>query len=159
MKKQTKVAPAAKPTRGKHRNRKAGHGYELTCKNLLIEAGFPYVVSTRSESRSRDADGIDLINKDESTHGRLPYNIQCKNYATHLKYHEVLKRIPKLPGIINVIFHKFTSNKGKTNKAGQFVTQGYYAILHKEDFIQIMKDRLELEQLRIALNEMHQLNQ
>jgi hypothetical protein len=148
MKKETKVVPTVKPKRGSSRNRVAGHNYERTCKNLLIEAGFPHVVSTRSESRSRDADGIDLINKDEGINGRLPYNIQCKNYTTHLKYFEVLKRIPKIPGIINVIFHKLTTNKGKKNVSGQFIVQGHYAILYKEDFIQMMKDRLELEELR-----------
>jgi len=147
MKKEPKEK-IVKPKRGTSRNRNAGHAYERTCRDLLIDAGFPHVVSTRSESRSRDAQGIDLINKDEGTNGRLPYNVQCKNYATHLKYADVLGRIPKVPGVINVIFHKLTSNKGKSNKMGQFVTQGHFAILHKEDFLQIMKDRIELEEFR-----------
>jgi hypothetical protein len=131
-----------KKPRGASRNRTAGHSWELACKKLFIEAGFPHVVSTRSESRSRDADGIDLINKDEGTNGRLPYNVQCKNYARHIKYHEVLGRIPKVKGVMNVIFHKLTSNKGKANKVGTFSLQGHYVIMHQDDFMELIKERL-----------------
>lgn len=144
--KDASTAEESKPQRGVHRNRKAGHGYELYEKNAFNEIGFVHLVTSRSESRSRDAQKIDLINKDEHTNGRFPYNIQCKNVSRHLKYHDLYTEIPKTKGVINVILHKFTSNKG--NSSGHFIPQGYYAIISREDFLLIVKERLELEELR-----------
>jgi hypothetical protein len=128
------------------RNRRAGHGFELTIKNIFISLGFPHVVTCRSESRSRDGEGIDLINKDEATNGRLPFNVQCKNSNRIPKYDELLNRIPKTPGVINVILHKFTCNKGNKNSTGKFVTKGHYAILEMDDFLKLVEENKKLKE-------------
>lgn len=150
--------------RGSSRNRQSGHSWERTCAQQLREIGFPHVVSSRSESRSRDDQKIDLINKDEGTNGRLPYNIQCKNTCQLVPYHEILTRgkgktvtpkalgtkkiklvepMPTVDGVINVIFHKYTSNKCTS---GKFIAQGEYAILKKNDFLEMI-EQLELAKL------------
>lgn len=130
------------------RNRTTGKKYEILCINLFKNIGFKDVVSTRAANRLRDGEGIDITNRDELKFGRFPYNVQCKNTTDHVKYHHVLQRMPVLKGVVNVILHKFTSNKGKDNTSGMFVTQGFYAIMKKQDFLQIVAERLELEQLR-----------
>lgn len=136
--KQEEAAPKKK-TNGK-RNRAAGHAFELTCVNAMKAAGFKHVVSCRSESRSRDNDGIDLINKHELINGRLPYNVQCKNVKGVLKYHEILERMPDIKGVTNVIFHKMTRKAGDT-----FQPVGTFAILDMRVFLQIAA---ELERLK-----------
>lgn len=136
-----------KAIKGSSRNRTAGHNYERECVLLLKEAGFPHVVSTRSESVSRDAQGIDIMNKDEGTNGRLPYNIQCKNYCQPVKYHEILTGMPQSLGVTNVIFSKLTSNKGKKGKTSKFVTKGHYAILSQSAFIALIKRLKNLQDL------------
>lgn len=118
------------------RNRTAGHSFELECARLFREAGFSHVVTTRSESRSRDNQQIDLINKDEGTNGRLPYNVQCKNKTTKVVYHKILSELPKTPNVVNVVIHKQTE---KTAKSGRFLPVGKYAILNLEDFMNIVK--------------------
>lgn len=123
-------------TNGK-RNRAAGTGWEREVAQMFREMGFPYVVTTRSESRSRDAQKVDLMNKDEWKHGRLPYNVQCKNVKGHLKYAKLLDELPKIPGLINFIAHKQTEKKNN-----RFVTTDKFAILRLEDFIKMM-DRLQ----------------
>jgi hypothetical protein len=138
-----------KPPRGAHRNRKAGHKFELQVRDAFKVIGFPHVVSCRSESRSRDAEKIDLINKDERVNGRLPYNVQCKNTTRKAEYHTLLKEIPQVPGVMNVVVHKMTSNKGKTNKQGTFAKLGTYAILSFEDFM-FMAAVVQAETVRLA---------
>lgn len=127
-------------TNGK-RNRTAGSNWERDLVQLFRSIGFPYVVTTRSESRSRDAQKIDLINKDEFNHGRLPYNVQAKNVKGHLKYAKVLGELPKDKGVINVVLHKQTEKKNN-----RFVTVDKFAILHLDDFIDMVKRLKEYEQ-------------
>lgn len=133
------VRKAQKATRNA---RTAGNRYEQECAALMRAIGFDHVVTSRAESKSRDDAKIDLMNKNEGRNGRLPYNVQCKNYNCHLAYHTILKEIERVPGIINVIFHKLTSNKLKDGSKGKFATLGYYAILHKEDFLLMVKQLL-----------------
>lgn len=125
---------AEKRTNGK-RNRSAGHDFERRVAEILRAVGFPYVVTSRSESKSRDDKGIDLMNKEEGVHGRLPYNIQCKNVKGSVNYARILESIPKEPGIVNVVFHKFTEKRG----AGvNFHPRGHFAILDMHDFIEMI---------------------
>jgi Restriction endonuclease len=135
-------------TNGK-RNRSAGHSFELECVNKLREIGFKHVVTCRAESRSRDNQGIDIINKDEGTHGRLPYNVQCKSYTGKIAYQKVLGIIPKVPEIINVIMHRQTE---KTEK--RFVVRDKFAILYLDDFFKMAARITELEaQLKLKTDE------
>jgi len=117
-----------------NRNKDAGHGFERFIAKRLRDIGFEHVVTTRSESRGRDAAGIDLMNKDELKNGRLPYNIQCKNTAKPVKYHDILVAMPDDSDAINVIIHKFTGKHGE-----HFHPKGHYAILKMEDFLAIIK--------------------
>lgn len=121
-----------------NRNRHAGHQFERTIAERLRKLGFEHVVTSRSESVSRDGQGIDLMNRDEGTVGRLPYNIQCKNTISRVEYNKLLGSIPACPGIVNVVFHKFTERKA----AGGFHAKGHYAILDMEDFLKIMEQLL-----------------
>ncbi len=112
------------------RNRAAGHSYELEIAEAFRQAGFVHVVTSRSESRNRDAQKIDLVNRNEVKVGRLPYNIQCKNCVGKLPYQKLLAEIPKEKGIINVVLHKQTM---KVNT--RFITRDKFALLYQTDFL------------------------
>lgn len=168
--------PEVQKKRGLSGNRTAGHGYELLVRDIFRNIGFAFVTTCRSESRTRDNQKIDLINEDEATNGRFPYNVQCKSVTGHVPYHNIfhgyyqtveIKRGPdkgtkvrkwiegmsKTPGVINVILHKFTEPEQEVAKTGDkiveaFKAKGYYAIIDKRDFLMIVAERLELQQLR-----------
>jgi hypothetical protein len=127
------TAAVAKKTNGK-RNRAAGHNFELKTVSAFKELGFEHVCSTRSESRSRDNQKIDIMHKDEGTNGRFPYNVQCKNTVGPLKYAKVLSELPKDTAHINVVFHNQTRRAG-TN----FITVGKYAFLEMQDFLGMVR--------------------
>lgn len=122
-------------TNGK-RNRSAGHSWERKIVEVLRKIGFPHAVTSRSESKSRDDQKVDIINKDEFKNGRLPYNIQAKNTSGTLKYAVVLSEQPKEDGVINVIFHKQTEKQGE-----RFVCRDKFAILYLDDFLKLIKER------------------
>lgn len=126
-----------KKTNGK-RNRSAGHGFETSTAAKLREIGFPHVVTCRSESKSRDDCGVDLINKNERVNGKLPYNIQCKNTTERPHYDRLLAGMPLEADAINVIFHKYTRRAGD-----RFHPIGHYAILEMGDFLELIR-KLEL---------------
>jgi hypothetical protein len=126
-------------TNGK-RNRAAGHSYELEIATAFRAAGHSHVVTSRSESRSRDNMKIDLINKNEGKVGRLPYNVQCKNVAGKLQYHKVLGELPKDPGVTNVVLHKQTQWVGT-----RFVVRDKFAIMYQEDFFELVKELKALQ--------------
>lgn len=150
---------AVVPQKKTRDNRSAGHDWELECAEAVREVGFPHVVTCRTESCNRDAQKIDLMNVNEAVNGRLPYNIQCKNSCQMVPYHVLLTRgrgktvkprsmkgaskiklvhpIPTTEGVVNVILHKYTSNK---NESGRFVTQGKYAILKMDDFLKMAEE-------------------
>ncbi len=116
------------------RNRVAGSNWERELAQLFRDIGYPHVITTRQGSRLRDSQKIDLMNSDESKYGRLPYNVQAKNVKGHLQYAKVIEELPKDPGIVNVVLHK------QTNKVNnRFVCTGKYAILHMEDFVNMLK--------------------
>lgn len=121
--------------KGSSRNRNAGHKFERDVAKLLRDIGFEHVVSTRSESRGRDNQGIDLMNKDELVNGRLPYNIQCKSMAERVPYFQLLRDLPAGTGSINVVFHQFTEKRGS-----KFHPKGHYAILNMEEFLKLIKE-------------------
>ena len=124
-------------TNGK-RNRHAGHQLERTLAEIFRAIGFPHVVTTRSESRSRDAQKIDLMNKEERVNGRFPYNVQAKNSTVHLKYAKLLAEIPEVPNVMNVVIHKQTQKVGS-----RFLPTGEYAILSLNDFLTLIQQRDE----------------
>jgi len=133
-----------------NRNRSAGHNLEKLVARLLREAGFPHVVTCRSENQRRDGQGIDLMNTDEITNGRLPYNIQCKNATERPKYDQLLKEMPQLKDIMNVIIHKYTAK----SEQGIFMPRGYFAILNMNDFIKLIS---ELQKAEARIRELQEL--
>lgn len=118
-------------------NRTAGHRFETETITLLRESGlFPHAVSCRSENRTRDGQKVDIINRDEGVNGRMEYNIQCKNSSLIQHYARILKEMPVVSGVMNVIFHKFTKKAGS-----RFITQGKYALTTQDDFLELAKYR------------------
>lgn len=116
------------------RNRAAGHGWERELAEQFRKLGFPHVVTSRSESRARDAQKVDLINKDERINGQFVFNIQAKNVKGHLRYAKLLGELPRFEGVINVVAHKQTE---KVNE--RFLPKGKYAIMEFGDFEKIVK--------------------
>lgn len=123
------------------RNRNAGSGWERELAQLFRSIGYPHVITTRQGSRLRDSQKIDLMNSDESEHGRLPYNVQAKNVKGHLQYAKVIGELPDNPGITNVVLHKQTAKV-----KNRFICTGKYAILHMDNFIEMVKKLKEYEQ-------------
>ena len=124
---------STKKTNGK-RNRNAGNSLERELVNTL-KVIFPDITTSRNNSRIRDGQGVDLMNKDEVNNGRLPYNFQAKMLAKHVDYTKVLKAMPK-SAEINVIIHR----KTKKSEGGRFMTQGTYAILNADDFYDLIAE-------------------
>ena len=94
---------------------------------------FPNIVTSRSESRSRDNIKVDLINFDEYKNGKLPFNFQCKNSCRGVNYYNLFKSMPD-DEAINCILHRYTEK----SKTGKFITKGEYAILNMSDFINLL---------------------
>jgi hypothetical protein len=132
---------AVKKSNGK-RNKAAGHGFERAVVNEFKAIGFEAASTSRLQSRSRDNAKVDLCNCDEHIHGRLPYNIQCKNVAGGLNYRKFLAEMPV--GVeINVVLH----NSTEKTAGGIFRTQGQYAMLSKKDFYRMVETNLLLTKL------------
>ena len=55
-------------------NRRRGNNYELQIVKELKDLGFECVVTSRSESKAKDNDKVDIIDKC----GQLPFNIQIQ---------------------------------------------------------------------------------
>lgn len=127
------------------RNRSVGHSFELvTAKQLRLI--YPEIASTRSCNRARDNEGIDLCNKDEYRHGRLPLNIQCKSVTGPVKYLDLMTSMPKEHKIINVVMHRYT--KKTVTKAGdRFNVVGEFAITRIVDFIDLVRAKEALERI------------
>ena len=122
------------------RNRTAGSNFERACVKLFKDAGFTDCVTSRSSNRNRDAQKIDLVNRDEIAHGRLPWSVQCKNMKGHIPYGKILSEMPKEQRIVKVILHNQTE---KVNN--RFVTRGQFAILEMSDFMAIVKKLKDYE--------------
>lgn len=108
-------------------NRTAGHGWELTCIKQVKDI-YPEAVSSRSESRRRDDQKVDLCYTGN-------FNIQCKNVVTRCNYVDILESMPKEKGRINVIFEK----KTKKSINGRFMEEGRYVHLNMDDFIGLIR--------------------
>ncbi len=109
-------------------NRKRGNNFELQIIHKLKDIGFSKAVSSRSESRNRDAAKVDICYTE-------PYNFQCKNVVGKLNYHEVLAEMPN-EGNINIVVHKMTYR----TPTGRFNPIGTYAILSFDDLLKIIKN-------------------
>ncbi len=116
------------------RNRTAGHNWERELAEMFRKNGFPHTVTSRSESYSRDAAKIDLINHEEVKHGQLPFSVQAKNMKGHVAYAKFLSELPVEDDKINVIMHKQTVKRGN-----RFIPLENYAIMKLDDFFTLVK--------------------
>lgn len=116
-----------------NRNRNAGHQWERDLVKVFRDHGYSHVVTTRSESKSRDDQGIDLMNKDERHNGIFPFNIQAKCTTRLVKYPELLSLLPQEDGVVNLIAHRQVI-KHET----RFMKAGEYVILSLQDFINLL---------------------
>lgn len=78
--------------------RNKGHAYELWVRDFFRRLGWTRAVSSRSESKNKDDQGIDLCFTD-------PFNIQCKAVEKLGSLHDVLNSMPNDENY-NLVFHK-----------------------------------------------------
>jgi len=104
-------------------NRSRGNKWELVCIQDLKPI-YPQAVSSRAESRNRDAQKVDICYTE-------PFNFQCKTTKGKINYDEIIKSMPD--DGINIILHKQTEKKGK-----RFYEVGRYAILPMEELMMLI---------------------
>lgn len=78
--------------------RKKGHAYELDIRDYFRGLGWEHCVSSRSESKNKDDQGVDLCFTD-------PFNVQAKAVEKLGSTHDILAKMPKDKNI-NLVFHK-----------------------------------------------------
>ena len=117
----------------KNNNRTTGHDFERDMRKVFKQF-FPHIVTSRSESVSRDADKVDLMNKNELENGVLPFSIQCKSSVNSINYHKVLGEMRPPKNTIPLIIHEYTEVINVNR-----ITKGKYVILSLENFINILK--------------------
>ena len=102
-----------------NRNRDKGHRWERKCMSLLKEV-FPDVVTSRNESLTEDANGVDLCNTGD-------YAFQCKavKQMPVTKFFDHMRTKKS-----KVIFYKDTKHP---------TIQPEYAIVPLEDYIKLLK--------------------
>ena len=111
----------------KRNNRTAGHNYERLIGRELKEFGYN-TKTTRQESHTLDALKIDVIADN------MPFHIQCKTTNQTFNYSKFYTKEYKEQDKPNLIFHKKTK-RANTN----FVTEGEYVIMKKEDFYKLLE--------------------
>lgn len=105
-----------------NRNRDAGHKFELDILSKLKDL-FPGILTSRNESRTKDAQKIDFCNTDA-------YQFQAK-LTKNFPGVDILDQMPEGKNII--IWGK--TEKAKTN----FVKKGEYVIMKFETFKELIK--------------------
>lgn len=114
------------------RNKAAGSAWERRCVHFFKDAGYPNASTTRLESKARDDEKVDIMNKNERINGVLPVNAQCKTLAGNINIPDVLNSMPK--GEDNVILFRQTKKVGE-----RFMSRGEYAIMPIELLFRLLK--------------------
>ena len=104
------------------RNRVNGHNFEREIRKKWYEAGWLHVVTSRSESKNADDNGLDLVHT-------APFAVQCKYSKVRPNYIEILANMPTV--FKNLLFHK--QPKGKT-----------YVVMEATIFWEILKHVKEI---------------
>ncbi len=107
----------------KVKGRTKGHSYERALKNKFIDWGWTRCKTSRSESRNRDDQKVDLC-------FTAPFNIQAKAVESLGPLHNVLAEMPIEEGQFNVVFHK-------KNRLGTVVA------MSEEDFVRMVNMLIE----------------
>ena len=132
---------------GGKRNRTVGNKFEVeTAKKFREKVGWENVVTSRAESRIRDSEKVDLINKHEAINGRMLYSIQNKCTTVNVNYHKIINEMTNLGDTIPVILHRKTEKK-----KDRFFRVGEYAILKMEDFFSIITELEEFKRIKDVL--------
>lgn len=125
------------------RNRNAGKAWELEIIKILKEFElYPHACSTRSESRTLDGCGIDVMNRNEGVNGLMQDSIQAKTEARTVPYPKLLDRIRQAGRSHPVVFHKQTSRSGT-----KFMERDRFAISYMDTYLQGMIARKILMEL------------
>ena len=104
-----------------NRNKSAGNKWELDIVHTLKDLGWK-AVSSRQESRSADARGIDVISD-------YPYDIQAKCMKSQPNFHTLLTETDA-----EVVFFRKTEKRGK-----RFYAQGEYAVIPLQEFLNLVQ--------------------
>jgi hypothetical protein len=118
-----------------NRNRTAGHNWERQCVNLL-KRFFPNIITSRSESKSRDDQKVDLMNRNEFKNGKIPFDFQCKTTSSNINYVRLLDEMPDDNNPI--ILHKYTRKAEKN-----FIEGGKYVIMKLDTFEKLLSEIYE----------------
>lgn len=102
-----------------NRNKQAGSRFELDIVHKLKEMGYK-AVSSRQESRSADARGIDIISD-------YPFKIQAKCMVNQPNFDALLKETDA-----EVVFYRKTEKRGS-----RFYAVGEYAVLPLDAFYRL----------------------
>jgi Holliday junction resolvase len=97
--------------------RTKGHAYERKIVHELREIGFTDAVTSRSESKNADDDGVDILNVDN-------WAIQCKAVERGLNIFDVMSHISRKYGTPVTFWKK--------NRKPELV------VMYKEDFYKLL---------------------
>lgn len=142
-----------KKTNGK-RNKAAGHGWELDIIKILIARGLygDEVVTCRSNNRRLDAQGIDLMHLNETTHGMMKDSIQGKTAVRMPPYPKLLDRIRKAGRPGPVIFHRQTAvSTSEKSKGLKQVEQDRFAITYLDRYLELMACEKFVNEVKILI--------
>lgn len=147
MAKQIKRNKNGKSVVSNTRNRTAGHNFEQAIARDLKNI-YPDIATSRLCNTHRDGQKVDLCNKDEHTHGRLPYNFQLKNVCGNINYSKLHDTMPSdLPHVGNIIVHNYTIRKELSTGGVRFETIGTYAFMKFRDCERLLAYRKGYELL------------
>lgn len=138
-----------------NRNRTAGHNWEREIiLSLKLFNLAPYAVSSRSESANRDAEKVDVMNKDEYKNGRIPIDIQAKTTAGNLNLPKLFDELPRWGR--EVVFHNKTKKIGKQFRTiGKFVYMRMDLALTIWRCINILKASNKSLDMQLRIERMH----
>lgn len=140
-----------KKRRSSSRNRSEGHRWERLIVQMLCNSGvYPHAVTCRSTNRARDAQGIDICNKDESIHGRMQDDIQVKTTVDTPAFAELLATIRESDPMGSRTPVVFWRKTGKSAQ-GKFMVKGHFAITYIEDYLKLLKSRDQLQKVKQML--------
>lgn len=144
-----------KKRRSSSRNRTEGHRWERLIVQMLCNSGlYPHAVTCRSANRARDAQGIDICNKDEAIHGRMQDDIQAKTTVDTPSFAELLANIRENDPSGERTPVVFWRKTGKSAQ-GKFMVKGNFAITYIEDYLKLMKARQDLSKAKSMLRKGH----
>ena len=105
-----------------------GGAFELEVAHKLREIGYPNVVSSRSESKTKDDQKIDLIDKD----GLLPCNIQCKYTQNLPNYFTIRDACPDKEKPFCLAWKKATNDGSHSEGTVMIIPINYFYDLIKK---------------------------